>query len=166
MASTPSSSARGIVVHTMKGRARLRFPHELGNAGFFTNLATALARNSSVLQVRVSADTGSVLVIHTGDLGGILAQAARAGLFEVVPPPPPKVSLRAVRDVIVAADDRVAKESGDAFSVGTIVWLGLVGASVYQAKNGHFLPAGVTLLKHAFELMLWVAEQEPINSPN
>jgi len=144
----------------------LRFPHELGNAGFFTNLASALARNSSVLQVRVSAATGSVLVLHTGDLGAVLAQAARAGLFEVVAPEPASLSLRRVRDAIVAADDRVAKESGDAFSVSTLVWFGLVGASVYQAKNGHFLPAGVTLLKHAFELMLWVAEQEPVNSPN
>jgi hypothetical protein len=162
---TPSS-ARGIVVHTMKGRARLRFPQECGNSSFFANLASALARNSSVLQVRVRADTGSVLVLHTGDLGGILAQAARAGLFEVVPQPPPGMSLRRVRDAIVAADDRVAKETGDAFSVSTLVWFGLVGASVYQAKNKHFLPAGVTLLKHAFELMLWVAEQEPVNSPN
>ena len=111
-----TSSARGIVVHTMKGRARLRFPHERGNAGFFTNLATALARNSSVLQVRVSADTGSVLVLHTGDLsGGILARFTAWGELRSRSAPPAKLSLRGVRDVIVATDDRVAKESGDAF---------------------------------------------------
>jgi hypothetical protein len=159
-------TARGIVVHTMKGRARLRFPEQRGNPAFFDNLATALARNSSVVQVRVSADTGSVLVLHTGDLGAILAQATRLGLFEVVPPPPPRLSLRWVRDTIEAADDRVAKETGETFSVGTLLCLWLVGAGVFQAKNGHFLPAGVTLLKNAFEVMQWVAEREPGNSPN
>jgi hypothetical protein len=160
------SAAQAIVVHSMRGRARLRFAHQLGNASFFDNLATALARNSAVVQVRVSASTGSVLVLHTGDLSSILAQAQRLGLFEIVPPPGPKLSLRRLRDAIEAADDRVAKETHDTFSVGTLVFLGLFGAGVYQARSGHFLPAGVTLLKHAFELMGWVAEREPVNSPN
>jgi hypothetical protein len=161
-----ASSAQAVIVHSMRGRVRLRFPHQLGNASFFDGLATSLARNSSVLQVRVSASTGSVLVLHTGELSSILTQAQRLGLFEIVAPPGPKMSLRRLRDAIESADDRVAKETHDAFSVGTLVFLGLFGAGVYQAKNGHFLPAGVTLLKHAFELMSWVADREPVNSPN
>jgi hypothetical protein len=164
MASTPT--ARAVVVHTIKGRARLRILDERGNGAFFDNVATSLARNSAVRQVRVSADTGSVLVLHDGELGAILAQATRVGLFEVVPPPAPRLSLRWVRDTIDAVDDRVAKETGETFSVGTLLCLWLVGAGVFQAKNGHFLPAGVTLLKNAFEVMQFVAEREPGNSPN
>jgi len=160
-----AQAARASLVHSMKGRARLRFPEQQGTAGFFDSLATALARTSAVSQVRASAETGSLLLLHTGELSAILSQAQKLGLFEVAPPPS-KPSIRLVRDVIEAADDRVAKRTGDTFSVGKLVFLAMVGASVFQAKNGHFLPAGVTLLKNALEVMDWVIGREPVNSPS
>ena len=158
------TAARAQLVHTMKGRTRIRFPQQRGNAGFFDHVATVLSRHSSVLQLRVSADTGSVLILHTGDLAPILTHASKLGLFEVAPPSPPKASLRHLRDAIEAVDDRVAKETHDTFSVGTLAFLGLLGAGIFQAKNGHLLPAGMTLFKHALEIMHWVAEREPTNS--
>jgi hypothetical protein len=160
----PEALARARLVHQMKGRSRIRFPEQRGNAAFFDHVASTLARHSSVLQLRVSADTGSVLVLHTGELTPIMTHAQKAGLFELAPPSPPRASLRTLRNWIDAADDRVAKETNDAFSVGTLAFLGLVGAGIFQAKNGHLLPAGMTLFKHALEMMNYVAEREPTNS--
>jgi hypothetical protein len=157
------SAPRAQLVHTMKGRSRIRFPHQRGNDAFFDHVATVLSRHSSVLQLRVSPDTGSVLVLHTGDLAPILAHAQKTGLFEVAPPPPPRAALRHLANAIEAADDRVAKETNDTFSVGTLAFLGLLGAGIFQAKNGHLLPAGMTLFKHALEMMHWVASREPTN---
>jgi hypothetical protein len=158
------SVARAQLVHTMKGRSRIRFPQQRGNAAFFDHVATVLSRHSSVLQLRVSADTGSVLVLHTGDLAPILTHASKLGLFEVAPAAPPRASLRHLRDAIESVDDRVAKETRDSFSVGTLAFLGLVGAGIFQAKNGHLLPAGITLFKNALEIMDWVIAKEPTNS--
>jgi hypothetical protein len=48
--------------------------------------------------------------------------------------------------------------------VGKLVFLGLLAGGIYQAKQGHLLPAGMTLFKHALEMMDWVADRESTNS--
>jgi hypothetical protein len=156
--------ARALLVHSIQGRARLRFPEQRGQQEFFSSIANALTKLGAVLEVRASPDTGSVLVVHTGDFSAILAAAQKRGLFEVATPPPPLASLRQLRNVIDSVDDRVAKQTGDTFSVGKLVFMGLLGAGIFQAKNGHLLPAGLTLFKHALEIMDWAAEREPLNS--
>lgn len=153
-----------FIVHSTTGRVRFRFPDQRGDAEFFDSVAMGLARHSSVLEARASAHTGSLLVLHTGDLASLIAHAEKRGLFDVAPPPPPAASFRRIRDAIESMDDRVAKETGEAFSVGKLMFFGLLGAGIWQANRGHMLPAGMTLFKHALELMDWVAEREPGNS--
>jgi hypothetical protein len=152
------------IVHSTTGRVRFRFPDQRGNAEFFDSIAMALARHANVLEARASAHTGSVLVLHTGDLAQLIAHAQKHGLFDVGAPPPPLTSFRRIRDAIDVVDDRVAKETGDTLSVGKLMFFGLLGAGIFQVNRGHLLPAGMTLFKHALELMDWVAEREPTNS--
>jgi hypothetical protein len=153
-----------FIVHSTTGRVRFRFPDQRGNAAFFDSVAVGLARHSTVLEARASAHTGSVLVIHTGDLPNLISHAQKRGLFDVSTTPLPAASFRRIRNAIDGADDRVAKQTGDTLSVGKLLFFGLVGAGIFQAKNGHLLPAGMTLFKHALELIDWVAEREPTNS--
>jgi hypothetical protein len=152
------------IVHTTTGRVRFRFPDQRGNAEFFDSIAMGLARHSSVLEARASAHTGSLLVLHTGDLSDLIAHAAKRGLFDVSTAPLPVTSFRRIRDAIDDVDDRVAKGTGDTLSVGKLMFFGLLGAGIFQVNRGHLLPAGMTLFKHALELMDWVAEREPPNS--
>jgi hypothetical protein len=154
----------GFIVHSTNGRVRFRFPDQRGNAAFFDSIAVGLARHSTVLEARASAHTGSVLVLHTGDLPQLIAHAQKRGLFDVSTTPLPAASFRRIRNAIDTADDRVAKGTGETLSVGKLLFFGLVGAGLFQAKNGHLLPAGMTLFKHALEIMDWVAEREPTNS--
>lgn len=162
MASAPRPQA--FIVHSTTGRVRFRFPHQQGDAAFFDMLATGLAGLASVLETRASSHTGSVLVLHTGDLSNLIAQAQTRGLFDVSTAPLPAASFRRIRNTIDAADDLVAKGTGDTLSVGKLLFFGLVGAGIYQANRGHLLPAGMTLFKHALEIMDWVAERESTNS--
>ena len=152
------------IVHSTTGRVRFRFSEQRGNPAFFESLSTSLARLGSVIETRVSAHTGSVLVLHTGDLQQLVTAAQKRGLFEVGAPPPPAASARRLRDAIDSIDDRVAKSTGEALSVGKLLFIGLLGAGIFQAKQGHLLPAGMTLFKHALEILDWVAEREPTNS--
>jgi len=161
--STPSRPLAQIV-HSTTGRVRFRFSEQRGDAAFFDTLATSLARLGSVLETRVSSHTGSVLVLHTGDLQQLVTAAQKRGLFEVGAPPPPVASARRLRDAIDSIDDRVAKSTGETLSVGKLLFLGLLGAGIFQTKQGHLLPAGMTLFKHALEIIDWVAEREPSNS--
>lgn len=160
----PDERPTAFIVHSTTGRVRFRFPHQRGNAAFFDSIAVGLARHATVLEARASAHTGSVLVLHTGDLPQLIAHAQKRGLFEVSTAPLPATSFRRIRNVIDAADDRVAKGTGDTLSVGKLVFFGLLSAGIFQANRGHLLPAGMTLFKHALEIMDWVAEREPTNS--
>jgi hypothetical protein len=155
---------QAFIVHTTNGRVRFRFPEQRGNPAFFESLAHALARHSTVIETRASAHTGSVLVLHTGGLPGLIAHAQKRGLFEVTTAPLAAASFRRIRNAIDSMDDRVAKGTGETLSVGKLVFLGLLAGGIYQAKQGHLLPAGMTLFKHALEIMDWVAEREPTNS--
>lgn len=153
-----------VIVHSTNGRVRFRFSEQRGNPAFFDSLATSLARLGTVIETRVSAHTGSVLILHTGELQSIVAAAQKRGLFEVAPPPPPAASARRLRDAIDSLDDHVAKSTSETLSVGKLLFLGLLGAGIYQAKQGHLLPAGMTLFKHALEIIDWVADREPTSS--
>lgn len=160
----PQARPVAFIAHSTIGRVRFRFPEQRGDAAFFDSVAVGLARHSSVLEARASAHTGSVLVLHTGDLAQLIAHAQKRGLFEVSTAPLPAASFRRIRNLIDATDDRVAKSTGETLSVGKLLFFGLLGAGIFQAKNGHLLPAGMTLFKHALELVDWVAEREPSNS--
>src|SRR5262245_1589222 len=161
---TSSSRPQAFIVHSTTGRVRFRFPEQRGDAAFFESLAAGLARVGSVLETRASSHTGSVLVIHTGDLPALIAQAQTRDLFDVSTAPLPAASFRRIRNTIDSVDDRVAKGTGEVLSVGKLLFLGLLGAGIYQANRGHLLPAGMTLFKHALEIMDWVAERESTNS--
>jgi hypothetical protein len=161
---TASGRPQAFIAHSTTGRVRFRFPEQRGDAAFFDSIAIGLAKYSTVLEARASAHTGSVLVLHTGDLSQLISNAQKRNLFEVSTSPLPATSFRRIRNVIDSADDRVAKSTNETLSVGKLMFFGLLGAGILQAKRGHLLPAGMTLFKHALEIMDWVAEREPTNS--
>jgi hypothetical protein len=160
----PPDRPTAYIVHSTTGRVRFRFPEQRGNAPFFDSIAVGLARHSTVLEARASAHTGSVLVLHTGDLPQLISHAQKRGLFDVSTAPLPAASFRRIRNAIDSVDDRVAKGTGETLSVGKLLFVGLLSAGIFQANRGHLLPAGMTLFKHALEIMDWVAEREPTNS--
>ena len=155
---------QAFIVHSTHGRVRFRFPDQRGDPGFFQALANAISRHTTVIETRASWHTGSVLVLHTGDLPSLVGYAQNQGLFDVATTPLPAASFRRLRDAIDTADDRVAKGTGETLSVGKLLFLGLLAGGIYQARQGHLLPAGMTLFKHALEVMDWVADREPTNS--
>jgi hypothetical protein len=57
------------VVHSLKGRLRLRFPTEKRNQDFFQNLLESLSNIESIRNIKVNPLTGSVLIQYDGELG-------------------------------------------------------------------------------------------------
>jgi len=56
------------VVHSLKGRLRLRFPTEKRNQDFFQNLLDRLSNIESIRSIKVNPLTGSVLIHYDGEL--------------------------------------------------------------------------------------------------
>lgn len=145
MADSPPSAH---VVHTLRGRVRLRVPAARGDQTVIDRIGLALANDRSVREVRVSARTGSVLLVHDGDLDALLGRATRDGIL-VVEREMPRAPMSRILSAIQEADARLASQTQGAMGLGTVTMFAMLAASVYQTRQGHFLPAGMTLLKYA-----------------
>jgi hypothetical protein len=156
---------RALLVHAIAGRARLRMDDEhLADEAFFASLAADLSQHPAVREVRANAQTGSVLILHDGELQPILEYARERGLFEFVPKRPP-LSVGRLRQAIDRVDERIAVETDDTWSLPKIAVVALTGAGLWQAAHGRLLPAGMTLFNYALEIVDWVAHRESTISP-
>lgn len=152
---------RAELCHAVDGRARLRFPKEAANQPFFERVGAALLEHPDVDEVRITARTASLLLLHHGQLSSILAHAAEAELF-CVAKPVPHTPMRRVEIAIAELDDRLARESNGAFSLGTATFVGLLAAGIYQVRAGKLFPAGMTLFNYALDVMLREASKEKV----
>jgi hypothetical protein len=143
------------VVHRTPHRARLRVRLEEDGKTQFDRIAHELTQLQAVRVVRASPRTGSLLIEHEGDLEPILAQAKQWLEFEALEPHAP---MRRLRRVVERIEEAPAHEN---VHLSSLAFFALLGASVYQAARGHFLPAGLPLVGFALRVMDWAADREP-----
>jgi hypothetical protein len=68
--------------------------------------------------------------------------------------------MRRLKQGLERVDDTLAGRTHDSISLGSLTFLALLGAGVYQTRRGEFLPAGLALFGYALRVMEWVAERE------
>ncbi|WP_159729593.1 hypothetical protein [Methylosinus sp. Ce-a6] len=71
------------IVHTMRGRTRLRLAELRGDEKFFADLAKKLAGIGGVRRADPAPLTGGILIFHDKPLAGIGEAAEKAGLFRL-----------------------------------------------------------------------------------
>jgi hypothetical protein len=147
------------LVHVVAGRARLRIPTRVGDEPFFLALAQELSQLSCVREVRVSARTGSLLVLHSGELAPILTRVEAAGLV-ISHHKPRHMPMRSLQSAIEQSDLRMSRATDGTVNWGTLTFFGMLGAGIYQSRRGFFLPAGMALFKYALQAMAHEAERE------
>lgn len=128
------------IVHSMKGRARLRLAAHRGDEKFFTTLAAGLSAHPGVTKVEVAPLTGSVLVQHFGSFEEIVTAAEKAGLFQIGVPEEPAAPAAPIEWPRLPVDPKLALAVG----------LGL--AAIWQLGKGKALPPAITLLWYATRL--------------
>lgn len=159
------------IVHQIRGRARLRLPARRHDALYFHGLRDSLARIEGVTGVVVNPLVASVLLLHRGELAEVLQHAEKRDLFCVMPaarsdagdpetpgPDPSRGRARSAEMPRAALDKlgRVLRRATpdtlepDAATLGFLV---LAGLGALQATRGRALPAGVTLLHYAIDLL-------------
>lgn len=161
---TNASAPSAALVHAIPGRARLRLVPSPSSDAELELLTRALAAIPGVEEVRCAPRTGSLLLLHGGELQPILAQVEALGLLSLKP-----VTLHApmtrVKQAIDTLDERIAEETHHATSLGGLGVVFMVGAAIYQVSTGKALAAGTTLIKDALAIMDWVSRREPKMSP-
>jgi heavy-metal-associated domain-containing protein len=147
------------VVHSIPGRARLRASEIKGDERALEALRSALEDTPGVQNVQVSARTGSLLLEYQGSIEAVLDEAERRGHLRVddVQPEP---YLAQLHRALGESDQRLRYVSRGKLDLETLSFMGFVAGGVYQVFNGHGLPAGVTMLRYAVELVTSTAVEQ------
>ena len=153
-----SDRARAVIARQSPGRARLHIDNRRGDERFFKEAAAVLIEHPNVQEVRASSRAASLLILYSGDLGSVMTHAQGRELFEL--DTHPLTPIARVKDSIDLLDDKIAKHSDDSLNLGKVLFVGLVGATLWQIRKGYVLPAGLTVFNYALKAMEWGHERE------
>jgi hypothetical protein len=140
------------IVHRVPGRTRLRTQGMRGNQGYFTELQAALSQSKGVQSVRVNALTQSILIQHESAIEEVMLEAERRGYLRLEAAAPEPYLVQIDR-ALASSDEKLRQATSGRVDLKTLTFLGFVAGGVYQVAKGHALPAGVTLLRYAVELV-------------
>ena len=144
------------VVHSLKGRLRLRFPTEKRNQDFFQNLLESLSNIESIRDIKANPLTGSVLIQYDGELEEIVQRLEER--FEIK-----RIGKNGkgepLRDKILAAtyrlDEKIKKLSSYQLDLRTLLALLFLLLGLNEIRKGKWssppwyftLMSAITLLR-------------------
>lgn len=140
------------IVHRMPSRCRLRTRGMRGDQAYFAQVRTGLSQTEGVRSVRTSPLTESILIEHDGPIEPVLEEAERRGYLRLerdAKDPYLAQLNRALSD----SDEKLREHTAGRLDFETLTFIGFVVGGIYQIANGRGLPAGVTLLRYAVELV-------------
>jgi copper chaperone CopZ len=140
------------MVHSIPGRTRLRADGIKGDVQALEAVQTALEDTKGVQNVQVNVLTGSILVEHDASIEELLQQLQERDVLEL-DNSEPEHYLATLHRALAESDRRLKFASKGKLDLETISFFGFVGAGIYQMFNNHGLPAGVTLMRYAVELV-------------
>lgn len=141
------------LVHATPGRARLRILSNRADRSVLMELAEQLGAHPAVHEVRVNHSTGSLLILHTGELGEIMPLASELGRIEA-PSSVHRTPMHVLQDVVDRMDWHILRETGGALSLADVAFFIHLAGGLWQArKGGLFFPAGLTMLRNALQTM-------------
>lgn len=142
-----------LIVHELPGRVRLRIRERKGDREYFQRVAAEFIAVEGVEAVVTDFRTGSVLVRYRGELPSLLEEGAQRDLFRIAKGPQGVAWTTAIYQALERGDRELYAESGGRVDFSTLSFLAMAAAGIFQVANGRGLPAGVTLLRYAYEVL-------------
>jgi hypothetical protein len=145
---------RAVATHDIPGRLRLYIPDRIHDVAYFQNVQQAIKSLERIQDVRTNPTTGSILILHHSALEPIAQRALDFKLFEVAEREKsgPRSAAQYVEQAI--ALEGIAENLIRLDPTFRNITLGaLVGAGLYQAIRGSFLPAGLTIFAYAIAVL-------------
>lgn len=143
-----------LCTHATPTRLRLKVSARKGDRDFFTAVEHRLAGCAGVEKVAANPLTGSILVIHGGDVGAIAGFAAASGLFRVAFPDNDSLAGKTI-SLFREMDSGLRRSTGGALNLADASFVALVGTGVYQIARGKFAaPAWYTAFWYALNIFL------------
>lgn len=150
---------RGYCVHSTPTRVRIKVPERRGDAEFFARVQENLATYHAVGGAEVNPSTGSVLLIHLGDVRAIAAHAAEKGLFRLDGSCGKSLGRRTMattaKGMFTTLDDKIQRVTGGDLNLADTAFLALVAGGIYQIARGNFAaPAWYTAFWYGLNIFL------------
>jgi hypothetical protein len=137
----PDMMPTAFLEHQLPGRVRLKISSKRGDVSFFQSIVQRLVDHPDIDELSANPQTGSILILHSGDVDAIAHFAAQRGIFEMRRREP------------ISAPAR-AKKSTDAAALEvrplTAAAVGLSGLGLYQITQGQPLGSAVENFWNAF----------------
>lgn len=128
-----------ILKHQSPGRLRLQVPSQKGNAHFFQSVVNSLSNLPGIERIEVNPVTGSILLLHSTDLGKIAQFAHEKGLFSTESG---KEHVSSFHQSAVKAfnvlEGQVKGFTGGGINLGALASIALIAAGTYQIMRGNF----------------------------
>ena len=143
------------VVHRTPARTRLRTRGMKGNAEYFAQIRNVFSSMSGVRTVMCNPLTESILLEHDVPVDPLLREAEERGFLQVdVKPAEPRTRyLKRLGLALIDTDEKVLAASSGRVDLETLTFFGMLAGGLYQVTHGHALPAGVTMLRYAVEMV-------------
>jgi hypothetical protein len=156
------------VVHSIPGRTRLRAESIKGDIEALSAVQTALEDTEGVQNVQINTLTGSILVEHDASIDELLSKLQQRNVLEL-DNSEPEHYLANLHRAVAETDRRLELSTKGRLDFETIAFFGFLGTGIYQCVNKQGLPAGVTLLRYALDLVtstaIGQARSETANLP-
>jgi len=136
----------------MPSRTRLRTAGMKGHNEFFAQVQAALIEIPGVRGVEVNPLTESILIEHEVPIERVASEAAERGYF-YLDATPEEPYLERLERALSQSDKKLEEMTVGRVNFETVAFLGFVVGGIYQMATGRGLPAGVTLLRYAVELV-------------
>ena len=157
---------QAFLCHAVPGRTRIKVPDRRGDLAYFAGLERDLAPAPGVAHVSVRPMTGSVVILHDGEVAALAAHALDKGLFTLGDGEPQlEPVVERLRGAAVAADRRVRAWSGGGLDMATLMSLVLIVAALVQLRNGRLFGPASHLLWTAFGVLRMARPTPPPAEP-
>lgn len=145
-----------FVCHKTSNRLRVRIPARRRNTEYFTALEKDLITVEGIERVIANPVTASLLLVHNVSLERLSEYAAERQLFSLIHIPPKQVTLHdSLTNNFNTWDKKIRDYTQGAADIGSLAFLGLIGAGVYQISKGNFTaPAWYTAFWYALNIFL------------
>lgn len=152
MIALPDAFLRHKTLHRM----RIKIPSKKGDVLYFMSLREQLSRCDGIEKIEVNPTTGSALFVHTTDETLIGKHGMENNLFSLKKLDTDTANLhQKISETFKDFNDQIRSFTGGGLDIGTITFLALAGAGIYQISRGNFIaPAWYTAFWYALNIFI------------
>jgi hypothetical protein len=125
------------ISHQASGRIRVKIPSKKGDDRYFKNANTLFQQHKGIDRTEVNPLTGSILVIHSGNLTSVMEFAETNNLFRLNGTNQTPTVAVGIKTAFNDFNAQIKRFTGYELDIPTLAFLVLLAAGLYQISMGN-----------------------------